>query len=371
MDDKPVRIAGYVAEVAPKTRWIFIEVETASGLTGVGEASLNGRERDVLQVAESLAEPLFVVVRNRAHSLPPGTCPKPPRSRPSIRRCGTSPDSVRDVRCELLGGPKRETVPLYANINRRTNDRSPPVSLRARATRIAAGFEAIKIAPFDEVMPPCDGSCSAIDRADRVAAAGRRSAGSTLMVDCHWRLTSRPPPRDPRGGGAAASTGSSAHCRRQTRHLDALRRLRGLANARGVRLAGCEHGIGDAGFAPFLRAGAYDAMMPDAKYVGGLAEMLRLSEVFAQAGVAFSPHNPTGPVCHAASLQICAAAPSFDRLELQFDETPLFAALAGGTLPEPSGGNSALPKGAGLGLTLSTEALQSCEVLRFERRKGA
>ena len=115
--------------------------------------------------------------------------------------------------------------------------------------------------------------------------------------------------------------------------LPALHRLRGLANAGGVRLAGCEQGVRQAGFEPFLKAGAYDAMMPDVKYVGGVAEVMRLAETFDRHGVLFSPHNPTGPVCHATSLQVCAAVPHLDRLEMQFDETPLFAALAGGALP--------------------------------------
>lgn len=152
--------------------------------------------------------------------------------------------------------------------------------------------------------------------------------------------------------------------------LTALRRLRGLANARGVRLAGCELGIGEAGFAPFLRAGAYDVMMPDVKYVGGLAEMLRLSDTFAQAKIGFSPHNPTGPICHAVSLHVCAAAPSLDRLEVQFNETDLFGALAGNALPHPHGGTSALPaEAAGLGVALAPDVLRRQEVMGFIRHR--
>ncbi len=46
----------------------------------------------------------------------------------------------------------------------------------------------------------------------------------------------------------------------------ALKRLRARANAAGMRLAGCETEVRREGFRPFLKAGAYDVMMPDVKY---------------------------------------------------------------------------------------------------------
>jgi galactonate dehydratase len=52
--------------------------------------------------------------------------------------------------------------------------------------------------------------------------------------------------------------------------------------------------------------------------------MLRIGAAQKQADVAFAPHNPSGPVAHAASLEVCAAAAAVDYLEIQFDETPMF-----------------------------------------------
>jgi galactonate dehydratase len=134
-------------------------------------------------------------------------------------------------------------------------------------------------------------------------------------------------------------------------------RLRGLANAAGVRLAGCEHEIGVAGFERFVTAGAYDVMMPDIKYVGSIEEMLAFAERLEGTGIALSPHNPSGPVSHAASLHLCAVARGFTRLEMQFEESPLFWTLAAGALPIPKGGASVLPAGAGLGVTLDPAVL--------------
>lgn len=126
-----------------------------------------------------------------------------------------------------------------------------------------------------------------------------------------------------------------------------------------MRLAGLEQGVRFESFRPFCEAGAYDVMMPDVKYFGGLQQMLACAEQFATYGVQFSPHNPTGPICHAASLQVAAAAPSFDMLELQFDESPLFDQLVNGGFGPVVDGHCQLPEGSGLGVALHSGALQA------------
>ena len=121
-----------------------------------------------------------------------------------------------------------------------------------------------------------------------------------------------------------------------------------------------EQGIGYRSFQPYCVAGCYDVMMPDVKYVGGLREMLRCAAEFARHGVAMSPHNPSGPIAHVASLQVSAAMLSFDMLELQFDESPLFDDLVVSGCPKRTGGLSALPESNGLGIRLAPEALRAC-----------
>ena len=374
MSDPVVRLSCHVAEVTPKTRWIFVEVETAAGLTGAGEASLNGQDRAVLEAAGALSEALFAL----PHAAP---APLPlPVDLAAAAAVSAIDHALWDIAgrragqsvAAMLGGPRRATVPLYANINRRTVDRRPESFAASACAALAAGFTAVKIAPFDEMTPGLPVAAGAIGPGlDRIAAA-RAAIGPDcdLLVDCHWRLTEPTAVEVIRAAAAQAVYWVECPLPETDDALSALRRLRGLANARGVRLAGCELGIGAAGFAPFLRAGAYDVMMPDVKYVGGLAEMLRLSDSFAQAKIGFSPHNPTGPICHAVSLHVCAAAPSLDRLEVQFDETDLFGALAGNALPHACGGISALPtEAAGLGVALAPDVLRQQEVMGFMRHR--
>jgi galactonate dehydratase len=177
------------------------------------------------------------------------------------------------------------------------------------------------------------------------------------MVDCHWRFDETT---------AAHMIDATAEQRvhwvecpipETDANIPALVRLRARAHAHDILLAGMEEGIGCASFAPYCSAGAYDVMMPDVKYIGGLAEMQRCAELLARHGVAMSPHNPSGPVAHAASLHVSAAMEHFDMLELQFDESPLFDTLVANNLPRREGGMSKLPVAAGLGVKLDAPTL--------------
>ena len=105
--------------------------------------------------------------------------------------------------------------------------------------------------------------------------------------------------------------------------------------------------------------------MPDVKYCGGIGPLVEIGDLAARHGAACAPHNPTGPICHAASLAACAALAPPLLLELQWDETPWFYELAPAT-PRPANGESALPEGAGLGVELDLAALSRCHSEQLE-----
>lgn len=370
-NDPAIRLTVDVVEVTPKTRWIFVQVVTAAGLRGVGEASLNGEEAGVLEAVRALSAGLFAQA-----VAAPSDWPRP-ATLADAAAVSALDQALWDVAArrrgvsvaEALGGTRRTSIPLYANINRRTRDRSPTGFAASARDAIAAGYDAFKIAPFDEVAPPdAPRVPGSLDAGLARIAATRAAIGPArdLLVDCHWRFDAAEAEAVIREGEAQRLYWVECPLPETAANLPALKRLRTLANARGIRLAGCELAIGQAGFAPFLRAGTYDAMMPDAKYVGGLTEMMRVADAFADAGVAFSPHNPTGPICHAASLQVCAAAGQADRLEVQFNETPHFAALVDDTLPHAATGASALPTGPGLGASLSPAVVQRLSRARLD-----
>jgi len=68
-----------------------------------------------------------------------------------------------------------------------------------------------------------------------------------------------------------------------------------------------------------------------------------------------SPHNPTGPIAHLASIHLCAASPTLQWLEHQWDESPLFDSLVGGVGSPLVDGAFVVPAAPGLGATLDRE----------------
>ena len=106
------------------------------------------------------------------------------------------------------------------------------------------------------------------------------------------------------------------------------------------------------GFAPLCRDQAVDVIMPDVKHCGGLLELTHIAALAAMEGVAVAPHNPSGPVSTAASVQVCAALPNFRILELQWGEVPWR-----GDLVAPAeifrDGHIAVPDRPGCGIVLN------------------
>lgn len=359
--------------ITPKTCWSFIELEDRAGRVGVGEATLGGREAAMAQVFEhrkkdvvglEIAAVDLVPLRRAAGSLP------------EFAVVSALDQAVHDLRAQLagmsvaqaLGGRRRESVPVYANINRGIASRTPE-GFAAQASRaVADGFGAVKIAPFDAIELDGDTGKKAdlklLDTALERIAAVRAAIGPNvdLMVDCHWRLN-----RIVAEIVLHATEPCNLHwlecpVPETPDMLDTMRSLRGKLNSRGVRMAGCEEMSLVQGFIPFLESGAYDVMMPDVKYVGGMEEMLAVAETLARHGVGFSPHNPSGPVGHAASLQICSTSRHLERLEMQYDETPLFDALVGHAMPRAVNGAVRVPDAPGLGVHLDSGLIEQLRI---------
>lgn len=349
--------------VSPKTTWSFVELTDAAGRTGVGEATLGQREP---QMREALDRFRHAVLGRVPSNVDLSRQHAAARSLPEFAVLSAFDQAVWDLVGQqqgvsvsvALGGPCRDEIPAYANINRGIATRTAG-GFAAQARRaVADGFSAIKIAPFDGVDLYGDTRRSVdtplLDAALARIVAVRDAIGPDvdLMVDCHWRLH-----RDAAEAVLEATAAERLYwlecpIPETPEMLGTLRTLRTFANARGVRLAGCEEMSMQSGFAPFLHAGAYDVMMPDVKYVGGLREMLNVAQALNRHGVAFSPHNPSGPVCHAASVHVCAVSPVLDRLEMQYAETPLFNELVAHAFASPVRGHVEVPCAPGLGVHL-------------------
>jgi galactonate dehydratase len=348
--------------VTPKTNWSFLRVTTEDGLVGIGEATLSNHEGLLAAEAERLGRAL-VGTDARARNTLTRVLPHAPAGLVRHAILSALDQALWDIDGQRagepihlrLGGAMRDSVALYANINRGVAERTPEGFADAARRAVADGFAAVKLAPFDPLVWE-DASSPGFRAAyahglDRVAAVRAAvGAGIDVMVDCHWRFSA---------GGAAAAIADLARfslfwveCPVAEANLAAIRRLRGMANDRGMRLAGAETLAGLAGFAPVIAAEAYDVLMPDIKYCGGHEEMRRIAALAQVHGIEIAPHNPTGPVCHAHAVHAAAAIPNATTLEVQFGETPLFTGIMDGAVPSATGGRAALPTAPGLGCSL-------------------
>lgn len=363
-----------VVHVSARTNWAFVRVVATDGTAGWGEASLNGCE-PVLEAALGLLRPALVnrsiVAAREAVRL----YPSEPAGLAGHTVRSAVEQALVDVQAQAQGvaihrfladaaglaSAPRATIPGYANINRRTVDRSPAGCATSAREAIATGFDAVKIAPYDGVFP------DELDRPEtqaRIAAGHARVAAirdaigpsRRILVDCHWRfdeahaerMIDALAPLDPWWIECPVSEEPAFH--------DASVRLRVRCNRHGFRMAGAEKQSGVFGFRPIIERGLFDVVMPDIKHCGGYRELLAIARLAEAHGIAVSPHNPTGPVCHVASVHACAVAPAFLVLEHQWDESPLFASLVRGSdhagAMQVLDGAFAVPQVPGLGLAL-------------------
>ena len=95
-------------------------------------------------------------------------------------------------------------------------------------------------------------------------------------------------------------------------------------------------------------------MMPDIKYAGGPDELITIEKLFNKFNVHFSPHNPSGPIAHAHTLQVCSATNEPALMEYQYNETDYFETLLEKPNPIIINGYSKLPEhNHGLGIEIN------------------
>ncbi|WP_207538694.1 mandelate racemase/muconate lactonizing enzyme family protein [Sabulicella rubraurantiaca] len=348
--------------VTPKTNWCFLLVRTEDGRTGTGECTLSGQEA-LLEAEAARISPSLLGADARDRNRLARLLPHAPGGLVAHTVLSALEQALWDLAGQeagqplyrMLGGALRHSVTLYANINRGANPRTPEGFAAATRRAVAEGFRAVKLAPFEPLVwedasDPAQRAAYAEGIARIAAVRDAVGPGVEVMVDAHWRFSP---------GGAAALIRDLTPLKlfwlecpvAEANHAE-IRRLRSMANERGMRLAGAETLAGLAAYRPLVETGCYDVLMPDVKHAGGHEEIRRIAALAQSAGVEVAPHNPTGPVCHAHSVHLCATLPNFLWLEVQFGETERFFSLVEGEDLHFPGGIAALSASPGLGVRL-------------------
>jgi len=360
-----------------RTVWLFVRLLTDAGLVGLGEASdafgfANTTASDAARMRKEL-ERFFALINGRS---PFEVEFYRERGEPLAREglvAATAFSAIEQAMWDLagkaldvptyvlLGGKIRNTLPVYANINRATNPRTPEGFAAAAKRAVADGFSAIKAAPFDGFPPttaPAAEISRAIDAGIDAVRAMRAAVGSSvgIMIDCHsffdveqsvavagrlepynltWYEEPVPPER-------VDDTVTIRHRIKQ-------------------QMAGGEVLFGLSGFAPLIGRRAVDTIMPDVKHCGGLLQMTRIAAVAADAGVMVAPHNPSGPISTAASVQVCAGMRNANYLELQYGEVDWRSDVL---IPSERfvRGTIEIPDRPGFGVALNDEVIRAHEL---------
>ena len=193
-----------VVNATSRTNWVFVTVRTADGLSGVGEATLDGHEVQVRAEVDAFAR---VLVGGAANPNNRVLRPHPAAFGGLAHAAASSAieQALWDVVgkraglsiAELFGGGIDDGVRLYANVNRSLlGDRSSEAFAGAARAAVAGGFDAVKVAPFDGVLwePRQDRKAATLIDAglERVHAV-RAAVGPDVdvLIDCHFRFSAR------------------------------------------------------------------------------------------------------------------------------------------------------------------------------------
>jgi galactonate dehydratase len=352
-----------------RTVWLFVRLHTDIGLSGLGEASdafgyLNTTKAEAVRMSDEL-KLFFNFVEGRSPlDIAWFRQQAAPRATAGGLVSATAYSAIEQALWDLsgqlldqpvhrlLGGGLREKLPVYANINRASKPRTPEGFAVTARQAVADGFRAVKLAPFDgfkraDFVNPAKSQ----PVADGIAcvSAVREAVGDSvqIMIDAH-SLFDVP---------LAIEVAHELEAFRLTWYEEPVSPemiTETLSVRRGIKqpMAAGEILFQMQGFSGLCRNRAVDIIMPDVKHCGGVLELTHIAALAAMDGVAVAPHNPSGPVSTAASVQICAALPNFRILELQWGEVSWR-----GDLVTPAetfiNGDIAVPTRPGYGIALN------------------
>ena len=108
----------------------------------------------------------------------------------------------------------------------------------------------------------------------------------------------------------------------------------------------------------YLEKGCVDYVQPDLSHCGGVSAVKKMAAIAETYYVALAPHNPSGPVANAATLQIAGSTPGFRILEICLTDVSWRKELTNEKVVF-NNGEIMIPDKPGLGLSLNEEACES------------
>jgi D-galactarolactone cycloisomerase len=330
---------------------VVVRLEDRDGVVGWGETYL---VPDAVEAAREMTEALVGVAPDEAAS--------DVTSRPGLHRwaLGAVSMALDDLRARVRGVPvsdlygerRRGKVRAYASSRGYLGGLSPESAWTDEAaTSWENGFRAMKLRigryPVDEE----------IDAIERVVAA---SGPMTWMADGNGAYDMA----DSRKLGAALE-GLGFRWLEEPLPTDDYLAYAPLANELSIPLAGGEILESADDTKPYLRAGSFDLVQPDASICGGIGGVLEIAAAARDAGRFAVPHACSGAISLAATLHILAVmavppdSPKWAEPILEHDvgENPIRTDILTTPLTLDDGWMT-IPDGPGLGIDIDEMALR-------------
>jgi len=315
-------IKTYLVE-AHRRNWVFIEIETDAGITGIGEATIEPFERTMIALIEDYKrtvigkDPRAIEHlwedRYRGQFLRSDLLVNVALSAIEIA-CWDIKGKELGVPCyELFGGPVRKTVPAYGNywfMKTKMGKTSVGEYAESAARAVENGFTALKWSPFGYAAHSMTPEQEHITL--ECVRQVREAVGPDiwLMVDAHGRF-------------------DLPQARRLAQRLEEydlyffeeplppenIDAFVELKRSTKTPIATGERYVARHQFRDLLEKYACDYIQPDAIYTGGMNELRKIAMMAETYYCPVIPHNCNGPVCTAATIHASACMPNFRIME--------------------------------------------------------
>lgn len=311
---------------AYRTNWVFVKVMTDSGLYGVGEATLEYREPTVVQAIMELERYLVGKDPHNIEAFWHDAC------RDAYWRGGVVLMSALagvemalwDIKgkdlgvpvYKLLGGKVRDSVKCYAN-GWFAGAKTPEEFAEKAKIAVENGFSGLKWDPFGKAYLNIDPK-SLNDALDCVAAV-KDAVGDKvhLIIEGHGRFNV---PTAVRIGNALEKFGILWF--EEPIPPDDKKGIAWVRSKISTPVSGGERLYSRFEYADYLRMECADFWQPDVSHAGGIMEVRKIASMAEAHYIPVCPHNPSGPVANAATLQLAACTPNFYLLETMSSDIP-------------------------------------------------
>jgi galactonate dehydratase len=342
--------------------YLFVELETDAGVTGLGEASISGRV-EIVEQAVRWFKPYLVGKDaggvedhwNRNYY----TLSRY-RNGPVLMTALAAVDiALWDIAGKLLkqpvwrlvgGGEARPIRVYYSHWSQKLDDRTPEKLARLAAETVAQGWTCVKW-----VLPKGGTEAERLLRLTAEVEAVRRGGGAQLEIALEmWETFST--------RSAIEFALRVAPFRPLFIEEPTWREMPGalgeIAAHSPVAVAGGEGLVSRYEFKQLLDARGARIIQPDVIHCGGITEIRKIAALADVYGAEISPHMYYGPVAHVASLHSMAAVRNFLIQEWDAAMEPLFLRLTRNTFPKVERGHVTLSERPGLGIEMDWQTLE-------------